>query len=897
MAYTDANVLELEPHQEEAYANVVKLMKEKGKSAVVFPTGCGKSFVTLKYILEHPDERILFLSPRNAIKDQMYEYIIRYIGGDFRDLEVIKKEHGNQESVSLREAAKQYIPNMECMLYQTILGLGKKDSVDEVLEKLKPDLIIIDEMHHLKTKGFSQDKKREVINDEYIDDITIDEEDFENEEETIETKEYFKKRKEEKENDDNKWGEKFNLFLEKNPQAKLLGLSATPIRTDGTNVVERIFENVVASEISLLEAIEEGIIYPPKYVVPDFIKEEEFQTLLEKIEQAEGDIKVRLKEQYDELVKRSAEAPGIPELMQEYITDKNGKYIIFCKDINDMKEKMKKTEEWFGKIDSEPEVYGIHSKDNTSAKQLESFNKSESEHLKLMYCVGMIDEGVHLNNVSGVILTAKTGSRPTYLQRLGRAISSGKSKKQSLVIDLVNNNEILLKERNVQYGFEITDLEAMQKLINWIDEKNDGKLPVYEKEKTKKERTLALRLARLNNKYLKYVKEKDLIKSLDKEKKSEILKIIELGKSIGILKEIITIQKEYGDIDTDELVDKFLNDIEIRGVRKDFRKLLEEPIVKGRSNPYDTIIAIKKWMDDNDTTKPPSPTSKYEEEKKLGNSLVHIRSMIIKPYLSLQDEEEKRKFIEKLSTKKITPITEEQFKEILGIVKVIDENNLPRQLINIRNINAWIEKNEKKPSRSSKNEEEKKLGDLLHRIVQKLVIPYRNYENKDDFFDDIKEYGLTEEQFNEILQSVERIENNTVTKSLANARNILQWIKIKRKIPSRESKDEEELRQARALFKIKQNLLKPYLNAKTENDKNEYLEKISKRKKEPVSKEEFEEILEIIEEIERIKNTKKISSQEIGQTTYTSNTQECDNASETIKELMLDKKKQQISIR
>ena len=91
--------------------------------------------------------------------------------------------------------------------------------------------------------------------------------------------------------------------------------------------------------------------------------------------------------------------------------------------------------------------------------------------------------------------------------------------------------------------------------------------------------------------------------------------------------------------------------------------------------------------------------------------------------------------------------------------------------------------------------------------------------------------------------------------------------------------------------------MKPYFNAKTENDKNEYLEKISKRKKEPVSKEEFEEILEIIEEIERIKNTKKISSQEIGQTTYTSNTQECDNASETIKELMLDKKKQQISIR
>ena len=85
-----------------------------------------------------------------------------------------------------------------------------------------------------------------------------------------------------------------------------------------------------------------------------------------------------------------------------------------------MKEKMSKVQEWFGKIDNEPEIYGIHSKDSTSAKQLEAFNNSQSHHLKLMYCVGMIDEGVHLNNVSGVILAAKTGSRPTYLQRIGR---------------------------------------------------------------------------------------------------------------------------------------------------------------------------------------------------------------------------------------------------------------------------------------------------------------------------------------------------------------------------------------------------------------------------------------------------------------------------------------------
>ena len=59
---------------------------------------------------------------------------------------------------------------------------------------------------------------------------------------------------------ENKWGKKFKKFLEDNPQAKLLGLSATPIRHDGANVVERILKDAVASQKSLLEAMEEGII-------------------------------------------------------------------------------------------------------------------------------------------------------------------------------------------------------------------------------------------------------------------------------------------------------------------------------------------------------------------------------------------------------------------------------------------------------------------------------------------------------------------------------------------------------------------------------------------------------------------------------------------------------------
>ena len=556
MANTENSKLELLPHQDEAYQAVVKKFEEKGKAAIIFPTGCGKSFVALEYILKHPDERVLFLAPRRAIANQMYEYIVRYIGGDTRPIEEIQKEYGtgNNPGESLKLAARSYIPNIECMLYQMISAYGERQSVDKILNSLKPTMIIVDEMHHLKTKSIRATAGSSVVEDD---------EEYEEE---------FSNRIER----ENKWGKKFKKFLEDNPQAKLLGLSATPIRHDGANVVERIFKDAVASQKSLLEAMEEGIIYPPKYVVPDFVREDELKTLLEKIEQAEGARKEELKAMYDELALKSANAPGIPQLMEENISEKDGKYIIFCKDISDMKEKMANATEWFGRIDEKPEIYGISSQDNTSAEQLQSFNNSKSSHLKLMYCVGMIDEGVHLNNVSGVILATKTESRPVYTQRIGRCISSKKNGKQTIVIDLVNNNEILSNKEEVEYGYEINDIEALQQLIDWINNKNNGQLPEYSAEKSLKEKTMAKRMARINNKYLKYAQNQEMVKQLDKEEQEKIQDIIKLGNTIGLFSEAIKLDFSDEEKKQEDLINQFTDGIAIKGVRKDFVKLLQE---------------------------------------------------------------------------------------------------------------------------------------------------------------------------------------------------------------------------------------------------------------------------------------------------------------------------------
>ena len=666
MANIQNNKLKLEKHQEKAYQNVEKLFEEKGKAAVIFPTGCGKSFVVLKYILEHPDERILFLSPRNAIKDQMYEYIVRFIGGDFRPIEEIQAESG-----SIKQAAKQYIPNIECMLYQTIMGLGEKDSVDEVIKKLKPDLIVVDEMHHLKTKKNERNSQDITDEDEIADDITDEEETIENEDRI---------------NQENKWGQKFKRLLELNPQAKLLGLSATPIRNDGANVVERIFEDAIAEELSLLEAIEAGIIYPPKYVVPDFIREDELESLLEKINSVEGERKEELKAEYDELVKKADKAKGIPDLLKENITENDGKYIIFCKDIEDMKEKMSKAKEWFGEIDNEPEIYGINSKDSTSSRQLQDFNNSNSKHLKLMYCVGMIDEGVHLNNVSGVILAAKTGSRPTYLQRIGRAISSGKDKRQALVIDLVNNNEILADEHNTQYGYEISDLEALEKLVDWIDNKNDGKLPEYAEGNSTKENAMARRLARINNKYLKYVQNLDLLEELNEASIDEIQEILQLGKTIGMFEDVITIDFENGSSNgVDISINNFLHGIEIKGVRRDFREILDH-------NYFDISINMRNYEEYKAWCEKHGKKPKYSRVKENEIEISKIKQNKIVNGRNIFFNKIKRK------AKKKYELTKEET-EIKRLYEELDKqyNEESIDMQNYEEYKAWCEEQGKKP--------------------------------------------------------------------------------------------------------------------------------------------------------------------------------------------------------
>ncbi|MCH5186456.1 MAG: Helicase associated domain protein, partial [Oscillospiraceae bacterium] len=73
-------------------------------------------------------------------------------------------------------------------------------------------------------------------------------------------------------------------------------------------------------------------------------------------------------------------------------------------------------------------------------EQFDKFRDDESDDvLKILLCIDMLNEGVHIKGIDGVIMLRSTRSGNVFYQQLGRALSCSKSK--PVIFDLVNNYE------------------------------------------------------------------------------------------------------------------------------------------------------------------------------------------------------------------------------------------------------------------------------------------------------------------------------------------------------------------------------------------------------------------------------------------------------------------------
>ena len=86
---------------------------------------------------------------------------------------------------------------------------------------------------------------------------------------------------------------------------------------------------------------------------------------------------------------------------------------------------------------SEDEVYSELKNNDETLKLFEDDDTKET--VKLLFCINMLNEGLHIGNLDGVIFLRPTTSPNMYYQQIGRAMDAGRSD-QTLILDLVNQN-------------------------------------------------------------------------------------------------------------------------------------------------------------------------------------------------------------------------------------------------------------------------------------------------------------------------------------------------------------------------------------------------------------------------------------------------------------------------
>ena len=216
----------------------------------------------------------------------------------------------------------------------------------------------------------------------------------------------------------------------------LLGLTATPERMDGLDI-RKYFENKIASEIRLPDAIDRHLLSPFQYFgVTDNVD-------LSHIEWRGG--KYDPKELENQYVNKREQAESrallIYDALKRYILDINSvKGVGFCVSKNHAKY----MSEFFNRV-GVPSMYLVS---ETAREERDAAkNRLRNGEVNFIFVVDLYNEGVDIPEINTVLFLRPTESLTVFLQQLGRGLRLYEGKECLTVLDFIG-------QANKLYNFE-----------------------------------------------------------------------------------------------------------------------------------------------------------------------------------------------------------------------------------------------------------------------------------------------------------------------------------------------------------------------------------------------------------------------------------------------------------
>ena len=254
------------------------------------------------------------------------------------------------------------------------------------------------------------------------------------------------------------WSKGVKVLLEMYPNAKVLGLSATPIRylDKCRDVVKELFGSNLACDMSLSQSILDRILPMARYVCGVYSYEKDTESLNKKIERScnSKEEKQALLRELKVLKENLDKGHGVSDIFRKYIVTGSEKFVVFLKDTTHLRVMKPVIEKWFIDAGFSVRLYEVHSKNAEKDIEFQAF-KADTEDgiIKLCLSVQMVVEGIH-GDVSGVIMLRETISPNMYFQMIGRAFSCGK-KTIPLIFDLVANSQFISDATDVSFPNEL----------------------------------------------------------------------------------------------------------------------------------------------------------------------------------------------------------------------------------------------------------------------------------------------------------------------------------------------------------------------------------------------------------------------------------------------------------
>jgi superfamily II DNA or RNA helicase len=217
----------------------------------------------------------------------------------------------------------------------------------------------------------------------------------------------------------------------------LLGLTATPERTDGGDLLALCQENLIF-RCDLAEGIREGLLSPFHYFgVPDEVDYSNIPWRSSRFDEAALTAAVATQ-------KRAQNA------LDQYHERAGARTLAFCCSVRHadfMRDYFRQ---------ASLRVASVHSGKTSDPRTL-SLEQLVAGELDVIFAVDMFNEGVDLPNVDTVMMLRPTESRILWLQQLGRGLRKSKGKVRLVVIDYIGNHRSFLLKPQSLFGLPIGD--------------------------------------------------------------------------------------------------------------------------------------------------------------------------------------------------------------------------------------------------------------------------------------------------------------------------------------------------------------------------------------------------------------------------------------------------------